>query len=151
MAREGIEAEKQFKASFRLALYLAARTTLRWETDQTMHLLIMVLRWLAGFLPGGMQPAFAEPIRTWVGAASGPVRAGFFLSDVSRVGWIKVRPVLEEIVGSPCWHPVLAGMLRRDGGLGGPYLTRSDRLVRQRVLAPDGWTARSSPVHPLRS
>ena len=149
VAREGIEAEKQFKASFRLALYLAARTTWRLGVDQTMHLLMMIFRWLAGFLSGGLRPARAGSAYLSIRATRGPVRTSFFPSDVSHVGWITVRPVLERMVGLPCWRPVLAGIPRRDGGQRRPCPVRSDRLVRGCDLTPGGCTDPSKPAYPI--
>ena len=69
-----------------------------------MHLLMIILRWLAGLLPGGVRAVLAEPARASVRAICSLVRPGFLAPDFPHVGWMNVRPALEEYIGPPAWQ-----------------------------------------------
>lgn len=150
MACEGIEADKRFEASFRPVLYLAARIIWRLGADKTMHLLMIVFRWLLGFLPGGVQAALAELVYGSVRLLGGPARyQWFFAPEVPRAGWMKVRPVLEKCGGPPGRHSPGVPVDCRRGGAMRLCPVQSDRVSRGPMSASNGNSNPSKPAPPV--
>ncbi|HUT09134.1 MAG TPA: hypothetical protein VMY42_01435, partial [Thermoguttaceae bacterium] len=150
VSREGIEVEKLFEASFRLALLLAARTTRRSRVDGTMHLLMIIFRWLMEFLPGGFRTVGMELAYASVRAVRHPGRRGIGRPDFPNVGWMKVRPVLEDLGGPVHWTTAaIPATCYRDGAERFCSI-QSEGVSSGAIRAPSDTTEPSRPGQPAR-
>ena len=66
-----------------------------------MHLWMIIFRWLIEVVPGSVRAFGLELAHECLSATCAAARHDLARPDVSRVGWMKVRPVLEEFSGPP--------------------------------------------------
>jgi hypothetical protein len=83
-----------------------------------MHLLMLLIRWLLGFLTGGPRAVGSRLAEEVAREFCGPRRRCYLPSDIPCPGWMKVRRLLEEFCGPPdCFllvAPVFAGRTNRE-------------------------------------
>jgi len=96
------------------------------EPFEAMHLLMIILRWLAGAWYAGLSTAHAAVNRVPVETFRGGVLRGFCRLDVSDACWMMVRPVLEKF-GPPGWLALRAPVTCAEG---------VESLVQARQLSP---------------
>ena len=149
MARKGIEAEKQFDTSYRRICIKQQQPPGVWGVDQTMHLLMVVLRWLIGLLACGVHVAWPGLARVPAWALGGPVRRGFSHPHFPRVGRKRVRLVLEEPGGPPGCQALGAPVACHRGWAGRFGPVRPEHVLRGRLPARCGYTDPSRPALPV--
>ncbi len=136
------------EASFRLALYLAARTIRRLGLDETMQQLMVVFWWLSRALLGGVLAVSVEFARVSVWAAGVWPRHGSYAADIPRLVWMKVSRVLEKLWCPPGSYVVGVPPARYLGGAMRLCPVRSNHVLPGRVPVRSAIAVPSKPARP---
>jgi len=147
VTREGTD-EKNSSMPVSTGSVLAASPTQGSGLDETMHLLMIIFRWLLGLLPGGVQTALVECAHVSVRAVRALDRLAFLAPDVPCIGRTTVRPVLVKFRGPPGRH-TMGGSASCLGAVRQLVPVGSDSALRARILVPRGDTEPSKLTPPV--